>query len=86
MWIILTYDIAVKRSAKVLKTCRKYLIHVQRSVFEGNISEKKLKKLKWELEKIIVPEDDQIAIYEFDTLRYSSKEIIGYHLTENNII
>jgi CRISPR-associated protein Cas2 len=30
------------RLVKVMKTCRKYLTHVQRSVFEGNITEGQL--------------------------------------------
>lgn len=40
MYVILTYDVKVKRNPKVLKLCRKYLTHVQKSVFEGFISER----------------------------------------------
>ena len=49
MFVIVTYDVNVKRNNKVLKICRKYLVHVQKSVFEGNITEAKLGKLKSEL-------------------------------------
>ena len=38
MFVILTYDIGAKRVSKIMKICRKYLLHVQRSVFEGNIT------------------------------------------------
>ena len=86
MYIILTYDTGAKRNPKMLKICRKYLTHVQKSVFEGDISEKKLRKLQEEIRRVIVPEDDQVAIYEFDTLRYSKKSIIGYHFVSDNII
>ena len=86
MWIIVTYDVNAKRNARVLKICRKYLYHVQKSVFEGHISDKKLYKMKMELARVIVPENDQIAIYMFDTLRYAKKEMIGYHLSIDNII
>ncbi len=86
MWVILTYDIAAKRNAKALKICRKYLSHVQKSVFEGEIAEKKLGKLKNELMHVIDYENDQIAIYEFNTLRYSKKVLIGYHITTDNVI
>lgn len=86
MWIILTYDIAVKRNSKALKICRKYLSHVQKSVFEGEIKKDKLEKLKRELEKVIDYENDQVAIYEFDTLRYSSKHMIGYHVVTDNVL
>ena len=37
MLVIVTYDISVKRVAKVMKICRKYLAHVQKSVFVGMI-------------------------------------------------
>ena len=35
MYVILTYDVVAKRVSKVMKTCRKYMVHVQKSVFEG---------------------------------------------------
>ena len=35
MYVILTYDVGAKRVSKVMKTCRKYMVHVQKSVFEG---------------------------------------------------
>jgi len=79
-------DVGVKRNSKVLKTCRKYLNHVQKSVFEGEISDKDLRKLKWELGRVIDCESDQIAIYTFSTLRYTSKEMIGYHVEYDNVI
>ena len=34
MFVIVTYDVSSKRVVKVMKTCRKYLTHVQKSVFE----------------------------------------------------
>jgi len=86
MYVILTYDVAAKRNSKVLKVCRKYLSHVQKSVFEGDITEKNLRKLKWELEKQIDTKKDQIAIYRFDSLRYSSKETLGFFETNDNIL
>ena len=39
MFIILVYDIDVKRVGKVLKKCREYLNWVQNSVFEGEITD-----------------------------------------------
>lgn len=51
MFVILVYDVKAKRNNKILKTCRKYLRHVQKSVFEGNLTEAKLKRLKNELKK-----------------------------------
>ena len=47
MFTIVVYDINVKRTARVMRICKKYLEHVQKSVFEGSITEAKLNKLKW---------------------------------------
>lgn len=85
MYIIVTYDVGMKRNSKVLKICRRYLIHVQKSVFEGFISENKLNKLKKELMKVIDTENDQIAIYRYDKGKLI-KEVIGYHIEMDNII
>ena len=59
--------------------CRKYLQHVQKSVFEGYITEAKLKKLKAELHKVCKTEEDSIIIYRFDSLKYSQREILGIY-------
>lgn len=77
MFVILVYDINVKRVAKVLKCCRKYLYWVQNSVFEGEISESNYKKLKMELSKIIKTEEDSVIFYTFRTTKYSKRESIG---------
>lgn len=82
MFIILAYDVNNKRVGKVLKICRKYLVHVQRSVFEGQITEKQLKSLKNELSKTIVVTEDSICIYSLNSSKYSQKEQIG--LTHDN--
>jgi len=77
MKVILVYDINVKRVQKVLKICRKYLYWVQNSVFEGEITEAKLEKLKKELKNVINDEEDSIIIYKFKTSWYTDRELIG---------
>lgn len=77
MFVILTYDVGIKRVSKVMKICRKYLFHMQNSVFEGTITRSRLNKLKTELEKNIEKELDSVCIYEFESLKYSRKEEIG---------
>lgn len=86
MFVILVYDINVKRNNKMLKICRRYLNHVQKSVFEGVITEAKLNRLKDEIKKVICKEEDSVAIYEFETLKYSSKEVIGLNELGDNIL
>lgn len=86
MFVILTYDIGVKRISKVSKICRMYLFHVQNSVFEGHITEARLKQLKSELKKTIIADADGICIYEFDSIKYARKEQLGMVLVYSNII
>ncbi|PRW64769.1 hypothetical protein CEP50_02775 [Actinopolyspora mortivallis] len=39
MYTILVYDTLSERNARVLRTCRKHMHHMQRSVFEGQLSQ-----------------------------------------------
>lgn len=86
MFVIVTYDVNVKRNSKMLKICQKYLTHIQKSVFEGQITEAKLNKLKNELKKAAETDEDSIIIYRFDSLRYSNKEILGSYDIHDNFL
>ncbi len=77
MFIILVYDVAQKRVAKVLKTARKYLYWVQNSVLEGELTEAQYQKLKHELNNIIKKEYDSLIFYTLRTTKYSERELIG---------
>lgn len=82
MFVILYYDANEKRVSKFLKICKKYLIWVQNSVFEGEISKANLEKLKLELKKK-AKDNDSVIIYEFENLKYSNREVIGIDKKEN---
>jgi CRISPR-associated protein Cas2 len=77
MFIILVYDANEKRVQKFLKICRKYLVHVQNSVFEGELSEASLRLLLNELESIIDKSEDSVLIYKFRTKKYYERLSIG---------
>lgn len=77
IFVIVVYDVNVKRVAKVLKTCRKYLYWVQNSVLEGEISDASLVKLKSELARIIDEDEDSVIFYTFRTTKYSNRELMG---------
>ena len=53
MYVILVYDFGEKRVNKMLKLCRKYLNWIQNSVFEGEISEARLKELLMKSDKFM---------------------------------
>ena len=62
---VICYDISnTKKRNKIFKTLKNYGKHMQLSVFECDISEKQLKKLMRQVEKIMGEEEDwSILIY-----------------------
>lgn len=77
MYIILVYDIGEKRVGKILKLCRQYLNWIQNSVFEGEITEVKLKELIASAKKIMKQEDDSLIIFKSRDEKWLEKEVIG---------
>ncbi|MEN6570193.1 MAG: CRISPR-associated endonuclease Cas2 [Rikenellaceae bacterium] len=77
MYVILVYDVGEKRVAKMLKLCRKYLSWIQNSVFEGEITDAKLKELQIRAENIIDSNFDSIIIFKNRDEKWLNKQIIG---------
>lgn len=77
MYVILVYDFGEKRVNKMLKLCRKYLNWIQNSVFEGEISEVRLKELILQSEKFIDKNEDSIIIFSGPSQKAMNKQIIG---------
>lgn len=83
MYVILVYDIVTetkegrRRIVKVMKECRKYLHHTQKSVFEGEITEAKLLALTKAIEKLINKEEDYVVVYKMENKKNLDREIIG---------
>ncbi len=82
MYVILVYDLGKKRVAKMLKLCRQYLYWVQNSVFEGEISEIRLKELLIRDNSFIDKEQDSIIIFKHPSILYMDKEVIGKQKSE----
>ncbi len=77
MYIILVYDVGEKRVAKMLKLCRQYLNWIQNSVFEGEITEVKLKELSLKAKAIMDENEDSVIIFKTRQEKWLDKEIIG---------
>lgn len=77
MYIILVYDIGEKRVSKILKLCRRYLNWIQNSVFEGEISDAKLKELKYKAQEIMNEDTDSLIIFYTRQEKWLEKEVIG---------
>jgi CRISPR-associated protein Cas2 len=82
MYIILIYDIRLDNTgAKVLrnifKICKRYLSHIQNSVFEGEISKPLFEKLKIELDEYIRKDRDSVVVFESRHEKYLNKHFLG---------
>lgn len=83
MYVILVYDINLEEKAgqkilnKVFKTCKKYLIHIQNSVFEGELLDSQAIKLKAELDKYIRKEKDSVILFKSRNSKWLDKEFLG---------
>ena len=85
MFVVLAYDVQVKRVPKVRKTVKKYLFATQKSVFEGHLTEGMLNRLKTELVGLIDAEKDSIVIYKSACPGIMKKESIGRCRTEDHM-
>ena len=83
MYVILVYDINLedKEGQKVLrnvfKTCKKYLVHIQNSVFEGELLESQAIKLKAELDIYIRDNKDSVILFKSRSKHWMEKEFLG---------
>lgn len=77
MYALLVYDVGEKRVGKMLKLCRRYLNWIQNSVFEGEITEIKLKELQSKAKKIMELKEDSLIIFKSRDERWLEKEIVG---------
>ena len=82
MYLIVIYDIKqeenyTKRQRYVFKTCKKYLTHIQNSVFEGELSKGQLAQLQKELKEYIDKELDSVIIFKSRQEKWLDKEFWG---------
>jgi CRISPR-associated protein Cas2 len=82
MYIILVYDIEEKRVGKMLKLCRQYLNWIQNSVFEGELTEVKLKELMHKAQQIMDKEKDSIIVFKSREEKWLEKTVIGKEKNE----
>ena len=62
---------------RVFKLCKQNLVHIQKSVFEGEISEADLFKLEGSIEKEIDKSTDSVIIFKSRNERWLDKNVIG---------
>ncbi|MBK9336377.1 MAG: CRISPR-associated endonuclease Cas2 [Lewinellaceae bacterium] len=77
MYVILVYDVGEKRVGKMLKLCRRYLHWIQNSVFEGEITEVRLRELQHHARQLMQVQEDSLIVFSSREERWLEKEIIG---------
>lgn len=78
MYVVLVYDVNQKRTGKMLKLCRQYLNWIQNSVFEGEITELRLKELILKAKRFMDEEEgDSLIIFKSRDEKWLDKQIVG---------
>ena len=82
MYIVLVYDVSKdengqKRWSHIFKICKKYLTHIQNSVFEGEISTVQLEKLRGELKPHVNTNLDSVILFISRSEKWLDKEFWG---------
>jgi CRISPR-associated protein Cas2 len=71
------YDVNERRVAKVLKFLRTYLNWIQNSVFEGEVTEAQMFKIKNKLTQLTDEREDSVIIFSAWEKRWLAKNVIG---------
>lgn len=80
MFVIVVYDTLAERNPQILKTCRRYLHWVQRSVFQGELSAAQYRSFTSTVRKVIDTGYDSVLIYRIQTPMLVETETIGQDL------
>ena len=83
MWVICSYDVSTetakgrKRLRRVAQVCKNYGQRVQKSVFECQVNEMQLEKMRRELLKEINNDEDNLRLYRLTEPRTDHVEEYG---------
>jgi CRISPR-associated protein Cas2 len=77
MYVLIVYDIEVKRVTKVHKFLKRHLNWVQNSVFEGELTDAQIESVKAGLRRILNDETDSVLFYTARDQRWLSRESMG---------
>ncbi|MCS7014388.1 MAG: CRISPR-associated endonuclease Cas2 [Chloroherpetonaceae bacterium] len=81
MYYIAVYDVNQKRVGKMLKLFRRYLNHVQNSVFEGELKDSDFLRLKAEAQALMNETEDSLIFYMLNG-KYLERETLGVQKNE----
>ena len=82
MYVVVVYDISLDEKGsynwrKIFQICKRYLHHIQNSVFEGELSEVDIERLKYEISDYVRDNLDSFIIFKSRSERWMEKEMLG---------
>ena len=75
-YVIVVYDVEASRTTKFLKYLRRYLTHVQNSVFEGELTDGTYREVREELESML-NDGESVMIYRMSSEKYVERSVFG---------
>ena len=83
VYVIAVYDVQADRTRLFRNYLRRFLIHVQNSVFEGEVTEGELERMRNDLEEMLAPGESTI-IYTVSAESYVDRTVFGEDPTEDS--
>ena len=83
VYVIAVYDVQADRTRLFLNYLRRFLVHVQNSVFEGEVTEGELERMRNGLEDLLEPGESTI-IYTVSAEDYVDRTVFGEDPTEDS--
>jgi CRISPR-associated protein Cas2 len=75
MYVVIVYDVSVKRVNNVKKFLRQHLHWIQNSVFEGEVTRAEFERIKAGLKDIIDEDEDSVIVYRLRSM--PEREVLG---------
>jgi CRISPR-associated protein Cas2 len=78
VYVVVCYDVVSdRRRARLLKRLKGFLPHVQKSVFEGELTDARLVALRHMIAREIDPVEDTVRIYQLCARCIPATEVLG---------
>ena len=82
VYVVIVYDVQADRTRILLKFLRRYLTHVQNSVFEGQVTEGDLERIRNGIEERLEPSESTI-VYELSSEKLLDRTVFGEDPTKD---
>ncbi len=90
MYVIAMYDINTetkagqKRLRRIFKLLKIYLIRIQNSVFEGELTKAKFEEMKLKVNDIIDSTIDSVIFFKSRDIKWMDKDICGFEKNDTD--